>query len=113
MLAMFSVADASIIVAVVTATATFVTVRRSRKVMNEINLAVNHQGKGSPTLVQRVIRMEKATAAAALWELSTLSAMARQLGIEIPQPPQHISDIAKEHGLAPTWDGIERRKQRE
>lgn len=97
MLALFSVADASVVVAVISALSAMYIATRSRKEIKQINTAVNHQGPNEPTLIERVKRIENQNASHTLWEIKVFNAIAKQLGIEVPQPPEHVQDILKEN----------------
>ena len=88
---MFSVADASIIVALITAIATYVTTRKNRHDLKQINHAVNHVPAGSPTLIQRVVQLEEHHARQkrhAEWEAQAICAIARQIGVILPEHPK-------------------------
>lgn len=61
------------------------------KSINEVNLAVNHQVKDAPTLIQRVIVVEsrvedfqKETVVHRDWERQVFAALARHVGFDLP-----------------------------
>lgn len=97
MLALFSVADASIVVALISAVSAILVSTKSRKDIKQINTAVNHQGPNEPTLIQRVKNIESQSESHALWEIEVFNAIAKQLGIEVPKPPAHVQEIIKEN----------------
>ena len=93
-LAVFSVADASIVVALIGLIATYITTRRNRKDIKQINKAVNHVGDGEPTLIQRVKRLEARSEKHAEWESAAFKAIADQIGVQLPERPAVESEQA-------------------
>lgn len=73
----------------------FVRSTRTGRDVAQINRAVNHQPDGSPTLVERVGRIEARTEviesdtkAHRDWEHSAFSAIADQIGVALPPHPK-------------------------
>lgn len=88
--AVFSTADAAVVasfIAAVGASVNTVLSLRTRRDAKQINRSVNHVGPDEPTLIQRVRRMERETAAHRRWEAETFDRIATQIGVEISAPP--------------------------
>lgn len=92
MFAVFSTGDASIVVALIVATVTLINTRGNRKAIQQINNAVNHVEPGEPTLIQRVKNMELHTSTHIRWTEEALSALAKQIGVNLPTKPAHMED---------------------
>jgi uncharacterized protein (UPF0297 family) len=60
----------------------------NRKSLNQINRAVNHVGKGEPTLIQRVKKNEEESREYHRWVQQALTALAKQVGVHLDPPPQ-------------------------
>lgn len=67
--------------------ALLINARRTRRGVDQVNRAVNHQPEGMPTLVERVGRIETEAAAHRSWEAKVFDAIGSQLGIDLPPPP--------------------------
>jgi hypothetical protein len=68
--------------------ALFVRSGRTGREVSQINRAVNHQPDGSPTLVERVGRIEDETIAHRRWEHEAFSAIATEIGVTLPDHPK-------------------------
>lgn len=66
----------------------FVRSGRTSTAVGQINRAVNHQPEGSPTLVERVGRIETETTAHRHWEHLAFNAIADEIGVELPPHPK-------------------------
>jgi len=91
-IAVFSVGDASIIVAAMALIGTFVQGHRNRRDIKQISHSVNHIGPDEPTLIQRVVRLERRGQRHAKWEADAFGLIAEQLGVRLPDPPDHPED---------------------
>ena len=91
LLGFFSPADASVIVAVIVA-ATGAIAHRNRRDIKQINRAVNHQGADQPTLIQRVILLEKNQTIHTTWTAEALVAVAGQIGVQLPDRPKSLTN---------------------
>lgn len=74
--------------------ATYITTRRNRKDLKQINKAVNHVGEGEPTLIQRVKNLEMRSEKYAEWESAAFKAIADQIGVTLPERPKQESENA-------------------
>jgi hypothetical protein len=52
-----------------------------------VERSVNHVAHGSPTLIQRVTRMEDASEARWGWTADSVESIAREVGAELPPKP--------------------------
>lgn len=59
----------------------------NRRSLAQINRAVNHVSKGEPTLIERVRRIEEDQRHFRDWVVHTLTAVAEQVGTQLPTPP--------------------------
>lgn len=59
----------------------------NRKSLNQINRAVNHVEEGEPTLIQRVKRNEEESREFHHWVTRALTALAKQVGVNLDPPP--------------------------
>lgn len=82
----FSTGDASVIVATIAFTGTWLAAR-NRKAIRRIDRAVNHQPDDAPTLIQRVIRLEVNQTSHSTWTATVLENLAKQIGVDIPPRP--------------------------
>jgi hypothetical protein len=65
--------------------------------IEQINTAVNHQEEGEPTLVERVVRLEKAANASHLhrdWEREAFQTLARHVGAHLNEYPTDCSEAS-------------------
>jgi len=58
----------------------------NRRSLNQINRAVNHVGKGEPTLIERVRGIESEQKEFRRWVSSALRQVAIQVGTHLPDP---------------------------
>lgn len=117
-MAVFSTADASIIVAVITLLGAVVMRDRQRnKQLDQINRAVNQVMPGEPTLIQRVRMLEQHAhheRAFRHWMRETTIHISQQVGLHIPTPPeehhereldeQHLASDSAEHSTHHLFD---------
>lgn len=100
MIAVFSQADATVVVAVVTLIGgpmAALLIRQKRSI-EQINKAVNHVGPNEPTLIQRVRDIQADNADFRAWTHESMKAIAMQVGATLTEPPA-------EHGSGPTPGG--------
>jgi len=88
-LGVFTTASATIVVALITL---LVRQGKATGTIEEISRAVNHQAAEAPTLVERVIGIEKRTEVIELethrhrtWEHQVFSAIAHHVGFDLPE----------------------------
>lgn len=89
LLALLSTGDAAVVVAVLAllfGTSTGIAMRNRRDI-KQINRAVNHVEEGEPTLIQRTRWLEESQQ----WNVATLQAVARQVGVDTPPPPPPLA----------------------
>lgn len=96
-LAVFSAADASVLVAVIAmiATPTVIAIRTRRDV-KQINRAVNHVGLGEPTLIQRVRDIQADNHEFRLWSAQAITLIAKEVGAHLDPPPAERHDGGNE-----------------
>jgi hypothetical protein len=58
---------------------------RTSSSIEQINRAVNHQGDDAPTLVERVVTIERETALHRQWEHKVFTALAVHVGFTLPE----------------------------
>lgn len=58
----------------------------------QINTAVNHVEPGTLPLVKRVGKIERANASHYAWERQAFESMALQIGIKLPDYPDHVEE---------------------
>lgn len=92
MLAVFTTPDAAVIGSLLLLLGTFVNGARNRRDIKVISRSVNHVGRGEPTLIQRVRRLERHGERHAKWEKEAFTVIAQQLGVSLPTFPTHPSD---------------------
>ena len=100
LLGFFSPGDASIIVSLVVFLAGIIA-QRNRRDIKMINRAVNHQGADQPTLIQRVILLEKNQTIHTTWTADALVAVAGQIGVQLPPRPRSLTDYEPMSGEEP------------
>jgi hypothetical protein len=85
---------------IVVLVALFVRQGRNATSLEQINTAVNHQGKDEPTLVQRVVNVEQAVASAGVhrsWEKQAFTTLAHHVGCTLPPYPHHDDPTEGDH----------------
>lgn len=87
MLAQIDMGTATVIAAVIATVPTALTIWL-RKSISQINRAVNHVGKGEPTLIERVKNSERENKEFREWVVSALVALGDQVGTKLPNPPK-------------------------
>lgn len=89
MTAVFTQADATVVVAIITLIgAPLVTMLvRQRRSIEQINKAVNHVGPNEPTLIQRVRDIQADNAEFRKWTHDSMKAIAVQVGAKLDDPP--------------------------
>lgn len=93
----FVTAFASIVLALMTVLRRQV---RMSTAVAEINRAVNHQPTDGPTLVERVISVERRQEEASahrLWEVTAFSHLAHHVGCVLPPYPHHTESTEGDH----------------
>lgn len=90
---------AAVIVAVVSGffgllTAVLVQQRKTYREVKAVNKAVNNVPEGTPTLVQRVARLERRSDIQTRWLGDVLTLLAAQLGVSLPPQPEHEDEAA-------------------
>jgi hypothetical protein len=88
-IAVFTNADATVIVAIITVIgAPLITMMlRQRRSLEQINRAVNHVGDNEPTLIQRVRDIQADNAGFRKWTHDSMKAIAVQVGAKLDDPP--------------------------
>lgn len=87
MLAEIDMGTATIIAAAIAVVPTVLTIWL-RKSISQINRAVNHVGKGEPTLIERVTTSERDNKEFREWVVTALTALGNQVGTKLPPPPK-------------------------
>ena len=93
LLAVFSTADATVVVALIAmiATPTVIAIRTRRDV-RQINRAVNHVAPGEPTLIQRVRDIQADNHEFRLWSAQAIARIAQEVGARLDPPPAERHD---------------------
>lgn len=90
---------ATVLVALITGlfgllTANLVQSRKMYRKVEQVNNAVNNVPEGVPTLIQRVEQLERRQDATTRWLINALQMFGRQLGINVPAPPNDKDEAA-------------------
>ena len=62
---------------------------RTQREVSQVNRAVNHVKPGAPTLIERVAALEREQARHRDWTYDSMCAIAHQLGVKLPPPPDN------------------------
>ena len=93
MIALFGEHDATVMVSIIGAFSVWIQLRTKRDT-KQINQAVNHVGKGEPTMIARVRTLE----AWQKWVTHALLLFAEHLGVALPDPPHDLHHEGKQGG---------------
>ena len=97
MLAVFSTADATVVVALIAMIATpTIIATKTRRDVQQINRAVNHVGAGEPTLIQRVRDIQSDNHEFRLWSAQAITLIAKEVGAHLDPPPAGRHDGGNE-----------------